>query len=206
MFTGIVADMGEVRAIRELDSGVRIRIGTRFDQEGIDLGASIACGGPCLTVVERGSDLGAAFFDVEASVETLDRTTVGDWRVGTRVNLERALRMGDELGGHMVTGHIDGVAEIVRRDEAGDMARFNFRAPARLARYIAEKGSVCLDGTSLTVNSVDGDDFTVMIIPHTLSVTTWGERRQGDRVNLEVDLFARYLERLGTANSEGRGH
>ena len=136
---------------------------------------------------------------VEASDETLARTTLGSWSVGTRINVERALRVGDELGGHMVTGHIDGIAAIADRRDEADMARFVFEAPANLARYIAEKGSVCLDGTSLTVNSVEGSRFEVMIIPHTLAVTTWGERRAGDRVNLEVDLFARYLERLRSA-------
>lgn len=196
MFTGIVTDVGEVREVRPLASGVRIRIATAYDPDGIDIGASIACSGPCLTVIERGVDGNRAYFDVEASVETLDRTTMGSWGEGTRINLERALRMGDELGGHMVTGHVDGVAEIVARTEEGGMARFTFRAPSNLAHYIAEKGSVCLDGTSLTVNSVAGEEFSVMIIPHTLTVTTWGDRREGDHVNLEVDLFARYLERL----------
>jgi riboflavin synthase len=196
MFTGIVADVGEVVAIAPLAAGKRIRIATAFDPGGIALGASIACSGPCLTVVERGTAEGRGFFDVEASTETLARTTMGDWRPGTRINLERALKLGDELGGHMVTGHVDGIATIAERREEGGMARFTFEAPPGLARYIAEKGSVCLDGTSLTVNGAAGTRFHVMIIPHTLSVTTWGERRAGDRVNLEVDLFARYLERL----------
>src|SRR4051812_39204375 len=196
MFTGIVTDVGEVLSIAPLPAGVRLRIATAYDPETIAIGASIACAGPCLTVVERGVSGNRAFFDVEASTETLARTTMASWRAGTRVNLERALRMGDELGGHMVTGHVDGVAGIVDRRDEGGMARFGFEAPEGLARYIAEKGSVCLDGTSLTVNAADGRHFDVMIIPHTLAVTTWGERRAGDRVNLEVDLFARYLERL----------
>jgi riboflavin synthase len=196
MFTGIVTDLGEVRGVRPLESGVRVRVATSYDPGTIDIGASIACSGPCLTVVERGVEGNRAYFDIEASVETLQRTTMGNWGVGTRINLERALRMGDELGGHMVTGHVDGVAEIIERVEEGEMARFAFRAPPKLSRYIAEKGSICLDGTSLTVNGVAGDEFSVMIIPHTLAVTTWGERRAGDRVNVEVDLFARYLERL----------
>jgi riboflavin synthase len=196
MFTGIVTDVGEVRAITPREAGVRLRIATSYDPETIAIGASIACSGPCLTVIERGMVGNRAFFDVEASTETLARTTMGEWREGRRINLERALKLGDELGGHMVTGHIDGVAKIAERREEGDMARFAFEAPAPLARYIAEKGSVCLDGTSLTVNGVAGTRFDVMIIPHTLAVTTWGERKVGDHVNLEVDLFARYLERL----------
>jgi riboflavin synthase len=196
MFTGIVTDVGEVRALTPREAGVRLRIVTSYDAETIAVGASIACSGPCLTVVERGMAGDRGFFDVEASTETLARTTMGEWREGRRINLERALKVGDELGGHMVSGHIDGVAKIVERQEEGDMARFSFEAPAPLARYIAEKGSVCLDGTSLTVNGVAGNRFDVMIIPHTLAVSTWGERRAGDSVNLEVDLFARYLERL----------
>jgi riboflavin synthase len=196
MFTGIVTDVGEVLAAIPRAAGMRFRIATDYDPETIAIGASIACAGPCLTVVERGAAGNRFFFDVEVSTETLARTTLGGWAAGTRVNLERALKLGDELGGHMVTGHIDGVAAILDRSDEGDMARFAFEAPAELARYIAEKGSVCLDGTSLTVNAVAGRRFDVMIIRHTLAVTTWGERRAGDRVNLEVDLFARYLERL----------
>jgi riboflavin synthase len=196
MFTGIVAEVGEVVAITPLEAGARFRIATSFAPESMALGASIACSGPCLTVVERGVSGNRAFFDIDASTETLARTTMGDWEPGARINLERALKLGDELGGHMVTGHVDGVAAIVERRDEGGMARFTFEAPPELARYIAEKGSVCLDGTSLTVNGVDGARFDVMIIPHTLAVTTWGQRRAGDRVNLEVDLFARYLERL----------
>jgi len=196
MFTGIVAEVGEVISIEPLGAGARLRIATMFEPQGIALGASIACSGPCLTVVERGSAEGHNFFDIDASSETLARTTMGDWRPGARINLERALKLGDELGGHMVTGHIDGVASIVERRDEGGMARFTLEAPRNLARYIAEKGSVCLDGTSLTVNEVNDTRFEAMIIPHTLAVTTWGERRAGDRVNLEVDLFARYLERL----------
>jgi len=198
MFTGIVTDVGEVLSATPRAAGMRFRIATSHERP-IAVGASIACSGPCLTVVERGAAADRLFFDVEASDETLARTTLGSWSVGTRINLERALRLGDELGGHMVTGHIDAVAAIVDRRDEADMARFVFEAPGNLARYIAEKGSVCLDGTSLTVNSVEGSRFEVMIIPHTLTVTTWGERRAGDRVNLEVDLFARYLERLRSA-------
>lgn len=196
MFTGIITDVGEVREVTPREAGVRLRIATSYDPETIMLGASIACSGPCLTVVERGIAGNRGFFDVDASSETLARTDMGAWGPGRRINLERALKLGDELGGHMVTGHIDGVATIVERRDEGDMARFTFEVPGDLARYIAEKGSVCLDGTSLTVNSVQGTQFDVMIIPHTLAVTTWGERREGDSVNLEVDLFARYLERI----------
>jgi riboflavin synthase len=196
MFTGIVTDVGEVLEVRPIEGGLRLRIGTAYEPEEIAIGASIACSGPCLTAVERGVAHGCRYFDVDASRETLDRTTMGGWAVGRRLNLERALKMGDELGGHMVTGHIDGVATIVERRQEGETARFIFEVPPHLARYIAEKGSVCLDGTSLTVNGVEGSRFDVMLIPHTLSVTTWGERQAGDGVNLEVDLFARYLERL----------
>jgi riboflavin synthase len=199
MFTGIVTDVGEVVSAMPRAAGMRFRIVASRDERSIAVGASIACSGPCLTVVERGAAGDRIFFDVEASGETLARTTLGSWSVGTRINLERALRLGDELGGHMVTGHIDGVAAIIDRRDEADMARFFFEVPANLARYIAEKGSVCLDGTSLTVNSVEDSRFEVMVIPHTLAVTTWGERRVGDRVNLEVDLFARYLERLRRA-------
>jgi riboflavin synthase len=200
MFTGIISDIGTVRTISALDAGIRVRIGTHYDPDTIALGASIACSGACLTVVESGRDEAGGCFDVEASSETLARTTLGDWATGTRINLERALRAGDELGGHIVTGHVDGVAAILARHEEGDMARFEFAAPPALSRYIAEKGSIALDGTSLTVNRVDGNRFSVTLIPHSLAVTTWGERRADDRVNLEVDLFARYLDRLSQSD------
>ncbi|WP_181702925.1 riboflavin synthase [Chthonobacter albigriseus] len=196
MFTGIVTDVGEVAALVPRETGVKLRIATAYDPETIALGASIACAGACLTVIERGIDGNRRFFDVEASVETLDKTTLGDWRVGTRINLERALKIGDELGGHIVTGHVDGVATLAARDDVGDMARLTFEAPHALARFIAQKGSVTLDGTSLTVNDVEGDRFSVMLIPHTLAMTTWGASRAGDRVNLEVDTMARYAARL----------
>jgi len=198
MFTGIVTDVGEVLRATPRPAGVRFRIATAYDPDTIAIGASVACGGPCLTVVERGVAGNRGFFDVEASSETLDRTTLRDWTSGTRVNLERPLKLGDELGGHLVSGHIDGVATIIDRRDEADMARFTFEAPKSLARYVAEKGSVSLDGTSLTVNGVDGSRFDAMLIPHTLAVTTWGERRIGDRVNLEVDQLARYVERLRT--------
>jgi riboflavin synthase len=196
MFTGIVTDVGEVLAITSRETGTRFRIGTNYDTDEIAIGASIACGGPCLTVVDRGLSGNRGYFDVEASPETFERTTIGSWALGMHVNLERSLKLGDELGGHLVSGHIDGVAKIVERRDEGDMARFVFEAPRELARFIAEKGSVALDGTSLTVNGVDGACFDVMIIPHTLAVTTWGERQAGDSVNLEIDTLARYIARL----------
>jgi riboflavin synthase len=196
MFTGIVTDIGEVLAVTERETGTRFRIGTSYDSDAIAIGASIACGGPCLTVVERGVSGDRSYFDVEASPETLARTTIGAWAPGTRVNLERSLKLGDELGGHLVSGHVDGVARIVERRDDGDMARFVFEAPLDLARFVSEKGSVSLDGTSLTVNAVDGRRFDVMIIPHTLAVTTWRERRAGDAVNIEIDTLARYVARL----------
>ena len=200
MFTGIVTDVGEVLVATPREAGMRFRIAISYDPDTIALGASIACGGPCLTAVERGIDGNRSYFDVEASSETLARTTLGSWVKGTRVNLERSLKLGDELGGHLVSGHVDGVAKIVERRDESDMARFTFEAPVDLARFIAEKGSVALDGTSLTVNKVDGNRFEVMIIPHTLAVTTWGERRTGDLVNLEIETLARYVARLSSGN------
>jgi riboflavin synthase len=199
MFTGIISDVGEVLAASPLGVGRRFRIGTAYEAESVAIGASIACSGPCLTVVGRGKGRGRSFFDVEASIETLARTTLNVWKPGTRINLERPLCVGDELGGHLVAGHVDGIATIISRDDADGAARFTFEAPVALSRYIAEKGSVSLDGTSLTVNDVEGTRFDVMLIPHTLAVTTWDARRAGDRVNLEVDLLARYLERLQSA-------
>jgi len=191
MFTGIVTDVGRVRAIAKRGD-TRIEIETAYDIHAIDLGASIACSGPCLTVVEKG----AGWFAVEASAETLSRTTLGGWQVGTRVNLERALRVGDELGGHIVSGHVDGVARILDTRPEGDSVRFDFEAPAALKRFIAPKGSVALDGVSLTVNAVDDARFGVNIISHTRACTTFGDRNPGDRVNLEIDMLARYVGRL----------
>lgn len=207
MFTGIVTDVGEIVAVEgSQDALRRLRIHASCDAATLTLGASIACGGPCLTVVGFGARERGCWFEVDAAAETLQRTTAGEWRVGTRVNLERALKIGDELGGHIVTGHVDAVATIVGRetvtaggDRWGPTARFDVRVPRPLHRFVAAKGSVCLDGTSLTVNSVEDDVFSVLIIPHTLAVTTWGERRAGDRVNLEVDLMARYAARLMAA-------
>lgn len=208
MFTGIVTDVGRVAAVSGDARLRRIRIESAYDPATIALGASIACCGPCLTVVAVEPKGGGCAFAVDAAAETLERTTVGTWGEGTRVNLERSLKIGDELGGHIVTGHVDGVAEIVGRDEVtdgegpwGGTARFRVRAPRALARFIAEKGSVALDGTSLTVNEVENDTFSVLLIPPSLSVTTWGERRAGDRLTLEVDMMARYAARLAEAAS-----
>jgi len=196
MFTGLVSDVGRVLSIEDRGELKRIRIETSYDVKAIELGASIACSGPCLTAVEFGSDNGRNWFEVDAAAETLARTTVGQWKVGTRINLERSLTMGAELGGHIVTGHVDGLGAIDKRTDFDGMAKFDIRAPHDLAKFIAEKGSICLDGTSLTVNSVEGDVFSILLIPHTLAVTTWGERKDGDKLNLEVDLMARYAARL----------
>ena len=196
MFTGIVTDIGQVRhATRQGD--IRARIGTGYDTGGIDIGASIACDGVCLTVVELGAD----WFDVEISAETVSKTNIGadGWPEGRRLNLERALRVGDELGGHIVSGHVDGVAELIDMRDEGDSTRLTFRAPEALARFIAPKGSVALNGTSLTVNEVSGNRFGVNLIPHTRQVTTWGEVAKGDAVNLEIDTLARYVARLAEA-------
>ena len=191
MFTGIVTDLGAVRLI-ERHGDTRIEIETAYDTDAIELGASVACSGPCLTVVDKAS----GWFAVEASAETLARTTLGEWRAGTRVNLERAMRVGEELGGHIVSGHVDAVASVVETLPEGDSVRFLFDAPENLAKYIAPKGSVALDGVSLTVNEVDGNRFGVNVIGHTRAATTFGERRAGDRVNLEIDTIARYVARL----------
>jgi riboflavin synthase len=199
MFTGIVTDVGTVAEVAPRNDVRRLLIDSRYDPAGIALGASIACSGVCLTVVAVEPLKSGARFAVEAAPETLSLTTAADWAVGTRLNLERALRIGDELGGHIVSGHVDGRAEIVEREVIGETTRFTFRVPAPLARFVAEKGSVCLDGTSLTVNRVAGDVFSVLLIPHTLAVTTWGDRGVGDRVNLEIDLMARYAARLAEA-------
>jgi riboflavin synthase len=191
MFTGIVTDVGRVRAI-ERKGDTRIEIETAYDMDDVDIGASIACSGPCLTVVEKGS----GWFAVEVSAETLDKTALGDWEVGTRINLERAMRIGDELGGHIVSGHVDAVATVVDMQPEGDSVRFTFEAPADFAKYIAPKGSVCLDGVSLTVNEVQENQFGVNIISHTQSATSFGGRKVGDRINMEIDTIARYVARL----------
>jgi riboflavin synthase len=195
MFTGIVTDVGRVVAV-ERRGDTLLTIATRYDAAGIDLGASIACNGVCLTVVERTAEPDGARFRVSVSGETLSKTTAASWREGTRLNLERALRLGDELGGHIVSGHVDGVAELTARRAEGDSLRLTFRAPADLARFVASKGSVALDGVSLTVNEVEGAEFGINLIPHTQSVTTFGGLAPGDRVNLEVDMLARYVARL----------
>ena len=196
MFTGIVTDIGEVIAI-EKRGDTRLTIATAYDPDGIAIGASIACSGCCLTAVETGRlQDGRGFFAVDASAETLARTTLGYWKAGTRINLERPLRMGDELGGHVVSGHVDDVGEIVRVEPEGDSLRFRFRVSPGIARFIAPKGSVSLDGTSLTGNEVEGNAFGVNIIPHTQAMTTWGKARPGDRVNVEIDMLARYVARL----------
>jgi riboflavin synthase len=197
MFTGIVTDIGEVVEVEPRAEGLaRLRIACGYDPDTIDIGASIACSGVCLTVVGRGHTGNRGWFAVDAAAETLRVTTIGGWRRGTRVNLERALKVGDELGGHIVAGHADGVACVLEREDLTDMARLNFRAPVELARFIAPKGSVAIDGVSLTVNEVGDDTFSVLIIPHTLTVTTLATLAVGDRVNLEVDLMARYAGRL----------
>jgi riboflavin synthase len=196
MFTGIITDIGRIRA-REVRGDLRLEIETAYDPDSIAIGASIACSGPCLTVVAKGrTHNGKGWFAVDVSAETQKLTTSGGWTVGDVINLERPLRVGDEIGGHIVSGHVDGVAEILSIAPDGDSKRFRFRAPRELAKFIAPKGSVALDGTSLTVNEVDGDVFGVNIIPHTQSVTTWGHMAAGQKVNLEVDTMARYVARL----------
>jgi len=197
LFTGIITDIGEVLAVTPRAEGLRrLTIGCAYDRASIELGASIACAGICLTVVEAGDRDGRAWFAVDAAAETLAVTTAESWREGTPINLERALRIGDELGGHLVSGHVDGIAQVLAREDLSDMVRLTLAAPAALARFIAPKGSVALDGTALTVNEVDANRFGVLIIPHTLQVTTLGGNRQGDALNLEVDLMARYVARL----------
>ena len=191
MFTGIVTDIGTVTQL-EKAGDLRARIRTGYDTGAIDIGASIASDGVCLTVVALGPD----WYEVQISAETVSKTNLSDWREGSRVNLERALRVGDELGGHIVSGHVDGVAEVVSVTDEGDSTRVRLRAPDDLARFIAPKGSVALNGTSLTVNEVEGSVFGINFIPHTKAVTTWGDVKVGDRVNLEIDTLARYVARL----------
>lgn len=191
MFTGIITDIGEIREL-EKRGDLRARIGTSYDISTIDMGASIASDGCCLTVIAMGDD----WYDVEISAETVSKTNLDAWTVGKRVNLERALKVGDELGGHIVSGHVDGVAEVIAMQDEGDSTRVTLRAPKALAKYIAPKGSVALNGTSLTVNEVEGCDFGINFIPHTKEVTTWGDVAVGDRINLEIDTLARYVARL----------
>lgn len=205
MFTGIITDIGTLRA--RSDKGetlgeTRFEIETRCDPAGIAPGASIACSGACMTVVDKGTDNGSNWFAVEVSGESLSRTTLGTWRPGRRLNLERALKAGDELGGHIVSGHVDGVGEITAVEPAGDSKRFQFRVPENLRRFIAEKGSVAVDGVSLTVNNLYTDGFDVNIIPHTQQETTFGTAQVGDKVNLEIDMLARYVARLHEADQQ----
>ncbi|WP_375262906.1 riboflavin synthase [Palleronia sp.] len=199
MFTGLIGDVGEVLEV-EMRGDMRARIGCSWPAGDIPMGASIACDGICLTVISTGTEP-REWFDVEISAETLSRTNIGadGWLVGRRVNLERSLRVGDELGGHIVSGHVDGVARIVSVRDEGDSTRYTFEAPAELERFIAPKGSIALNGTSLTVNEVEGARFGVNLIPHTKKVTTWGDAAEGDLVNLEVDTVARYVARLRDA-------
>jgi len=194
MFTGIITDQGTVLQMEQAGD-LRVRIGTNYNVSGIDLGASIACDGVCLTVVDLG-DAPQNWFDVQVSAETVSKTNLDTWAVGRTVNLERALKVGDELGGHIVSGHVDGQATVVDIRDEGDSTRVTFEAPPELARFIAPKGSVALNGTSLTVNEVDGNRFGINFIPHTKSVTTWGRVAVGDKINLEIDTLARYVARL----------
>ncbi|KIC36616.1 riboflavin synthase [Leisingera sp. ANG-M7] len=194
MFTGIITDVGTIAEL-EQQGDLRARIRTAYDTATIDLGASIASDGVCLTVIALGED----WYDVQISAETVSKTNLDSWTVGKRVNLERALKVGDELGGHIVSGHVDGVAEVVAMKDEGDSTRVTLRAPEALARFIAPKGSVALNGTSLTVNDVEGRDFGINFIPHTKEVTTWGDVKTGDFINLEIDTLARYVARLQEA-------
>jgi riboflavin synthase len=196
MFTGIITDIGEVLDLQQ-HGDLRARIATGYDVSGIDIGASIACDGVCLTVLDLGT-VPRPWFSVDISAETVSKTNIGrnGWHAGKRLNLERALKVGDELGGHIVSGHVDGVADIVAMVDEGDSTRVRFEAPEALARFIAPKGSVALNGTSLTVNEVEGRVFGVNLIPHTKTVTTWGEATVGDPINLEIDTLARYVARL----------
>src|SRR5271169_1782142 len=204
MFTGIVSDVGEIVEMKRLGERDRLVVASAYDPGSVAIGASIANAGVCLTAVGIEARNAGSRISFDVGAETLAVTTLGSWREGERVNLERSLRVGDELGGHMVSGHVDGVAEILSRRDFDGMAHFRFRAPKDCARFIAAKGSVALDGTSLTVNAVDGDAFEVLLIPHTLAVTTWGDRKAGDRVNIEVDPMARYAARLIEAGQGAR--
>jgi len=197
MFTGITTDVGEVVAVEPRGQGLqRLKIACGFKRSTIAQGASIACSGVCLTVVETGEDKGRTWFSVDTAAETMKVTTAGRWKLGTRLNLERPLKLGDELGGHLVAGHVDGIAEVTARDDMTDTARLTLRVPKPLMRFIAPKGSVALDGVSLTVNEVVADTFAVLIIPHTLAVTTFGALKVGETVNIEIDQLARYAARL----------
>ncbi|NVK32833.1 MAG: riboflavin synthase [Rhodobacteraceae bacterium] len=196
MFTGIVTDLGEILSVEKVPAGLRTRIRTVYDTQTFDIGASIACAGVCHTVTAKANSSNGNWFEVESAAETLALTNVADWSVGQKVNLERSLTMGAELGGHLVLGHVDGVARLTKREDHPDSVYLQFEAPRECAPFIAKKGSVTLDGTSLTVNEADGLLFSVFLIPHTLEVTTWSDRKVGDAVNLEVDMMARYAARL----------
>lgn len=200
MFTGIVTDIGRIRAVTTTGAGAgegrRFEVETAFDVSDVEMGASIAHAGACMTVVDKGVDQGQNWYAIEVSAESLSKTTLGGWQVDSRVNLERAMRLGDELGGHIVSGHVDGVGQVVKRESDGDSVRFTFRAPGDLAKYLAPKGSITIDGVSLTVNEVDGATFGINVIPHTQQVTTIGALQAGDQVNLEIDMLARYVARL----------
>ncbi|MGE0669181.1 MAG: riboflavin synthase [Sphingomonadales bacterium] len=191
MFTGIITDIGRVRSIKPRGD-TRFEIETGYDTSTIEIGASIACSGACLTVVDKG----AGWFAVDVSAETLAKTNLGLWREGTAINLERSLRLGDELGGHIVLGHVDGVGTVAGVAPEGDSLRFLFEVPAHLGGFVASKGSIAVNGVSLTVNEVEGNAFGVNIIPHTQQMTTFGKMAAGDRINLEVDVLARYVARL----------
>jgi riboflavin synthase len=199
VFTGIVTDVGSIVSVKEKADLRRLRVASKYSARSLALGASVAHDGVCMTIVAKGARGKGSWFEVEAGAETLAKTTAGTWAKGKKVNLERALKMGDELGGHMVSGHVDGLAKLIERQNVDDMARLWFRAPAALARFIAPKGSVTLDGISLTVNEVEGSEFGVFIIPHTLKATNWMKLEAGTDVNLEVDQVARYLARLAEA-------
>lgn len=203
MFTGIVTDIGTIETITPLPGGVKLRIATNYDPKTIAIGASIACSGTCLTVVALPKkESNARWFEVEAWEEALRLTNISGWNQGTKINLERALKIGDELGGHIVSGHVDGMVEIIAIKDEGDARRFTMRVPKALSKFVAPKGSVALDGTSLTVNAVNVQEFDVLIISHTLEVTTWGARNVADFLNLEVDTMARYAARLAEAAKE----
>jgi riboflavin synthase len=196
MFTGIISDVGEVVHMKREGDLMRLQVACAYPANSIEVGSSISHAGVCLTAVEAKTAGNRTVLSTDVGAETLAVTTLGSWREGARINMERSLKVGDELGGHMVSGHVDGVAEILDRRDFDGMAHFRFRAPHDLAKFIAVKGSVALDGTSLTVNAIDGEVFEVLLIPHTLEVTSWGERKAGDRVNIEVDQMARYAARL----------
>jgi riboflavin synthase len=201
MFTGIITDIGTIAKVTQ-SGDTRFDVLTAYDTDTIDMGASIAHSGVCLTVIDKGKGAEGDWFAVEASKETLDVTSAANWQAGTKLNLERALKMGDELGGHIVSGHVDGLAEITAITPEGDSQRYTFKTSAALMPFIAPKGSVTLDGTSLTVNEVEGLTFGVNLIPHTQDVTTWGLSKVGDIINLEIDVLARYVARLKQAEQE----